>query len=1664
MKNFLLRSTSKFVVIFVLLFLPETQLISQGFQRAYGNEFNNVGWQVVPHGMNYYVLQTDQHSFGALVRGAISYIDQTGNLLWVRRLNVASNLTDAELTPGGDLIFVGNTLPDGESSGGIMGSIDSDGDINWLNTYDQPGSDHFWDIGRSSNPDNPDFPYVVAGTQADDPGNAVDDNAVLMAVNESGALGWKKISIMPGDNELTHDMEILPNGDIILGGFWGFGGSIVWLNNAGEQVTAASAAVPSLEFTDITPASSGGFYAVGGTESEFYLSKLTEDFINYDFQIEGLTAITQVWEDGTTGAIDVVGRINIGGSERAVIINLTDAGTEFTQNWVKYLDNGETSYMGGSIWFLPPDQLAYTDGRINPNGGFGGFCTFLSVSDLALTTCMTVEIGMEITPESWLWEGPDIASFTFWDVPQPTPLSGTLVTWQEQEVCAEDSCFADFIFEHQNDCGQIIFTNLSSGTPGLNYCWDFDNNPGTCESTLANPTWLFPTPACQDWNVCLTITDANDCSAQICYQVSISDLVLPIMTCPADIVINCSDSALPAHTGSAQAADNCSIPVITYTDIVTGLYPCDATILRTWMAEDACNNFVTCVQTITVLDLNPPQIINCPPSITIQGTVGGNGQCTADVSMGSPVAQDNCDFSVSLINTFNLSNNASGVYPAGSTIVTWTATDDCNNTATCTTEVIVTCPMAQDNCCLEWAYKFGNDGDDNGLALDIDASGNTILGGRFQGTVDFDPGPGIYNLTATGSDAYVVKLDPSGNFIWAISFGGNGYDFVNDLNIDLFGNIILSGGFAGMVDFDPGAGIHMVNSIGSSSLFLSKLNSSGVFMLAFPVGGNIFSFSTFLSSDALGNIYITGPFHSTVDFDPGSGTSALTSTGIRDVFIAKYTSTGSLLWAGQIGGQPTSIIEVGGIDVDLAGNVGIVGNFRGTIDFDPGNGTSTLTSNILLDIYLVKWDVNGGFIWTKSFTKTSGTYDNHAEAIIFDNQGNLYTTGSFAGSADFDPGPSVLTLTSSGVIPGGSYDAYIAKLDPNGQLLWVKKTDGISGETGLALHLDSQGNVYTIGFFGGNTVDFDPGAGVHSITSTGTPTFFLKLKSTGDFIWAKVVDGFICIGQDIRVDLVGSIYSTGYFLKTVDFDPGVNVHLLSSTGINGHDAFVLKMGTCPPPAPCACQGFSQMYFNGLPAGNIPVHCNGNIENLGCPLPGTSLSLTGNFQCKNNNCPASPEIEWELEGPNGGIISNGTITSSISFALSIASSNFIQGGVYTLKLTGHCGSELCDCSVSFFIEDGCQPTCPCDQNEFLTAMRRGFATTYSFNDCNTCFVPLGLGDCDEVNWFINSPNGIPVGSTIGREKFCMTLTQGFHDVFMIVSRRNSGGIICATETFNQMINVTCTIRPDCNYSVFGNPEFDQGSVEGSLLPDSSGMTSGWMAHWGDPHEVTGDGGRWGVVLNGNSGYNDVLGTIEPICLEKNKGSITIRFGIKEQGIKSTVTIQFFTDEVFAFGECLTNHCYQIGPIELPAGEPNTFYEIEIPYDLSEWFPEDTCENLGAPIRAAVYVSNLLNDVQGISTRTEVFLDNFCTDGTIVATEDPQVSPVNFYPNPAKDIVYIETDLKIDDIKVSNVNGQDVRIKISADRPSELDISSLSTGIYYVFIRTGDQITSSKFVKF
>ncbi|MBI5962998.1 MAG: SBBP repeat-containing protein [Chloroflexi bacterium] len=449
-----------------------------------------------------------------------------------------------------------------------------------------------------------------------------------------------------------------------------------------------------------------------------------------------------------------------------------------------------------------------------------------------------------------------------------------------------------------------------------------------------------------------------------------------------------------------------------------------------------------------------------------------------------------------------------------------------------------------------WAKGMGGPNQDEGNSITVDSAGNVYTTGDFQNTVDFDPGTGIANLTsAGGADIFISKSDSDGNFLWAKNMGGVGGDDGICIAVDSNGNIYTIGDFTGTADFDPNAGTSSLTSAGGRDIFVSKLDGNGNFVWAKNMGGTYSDVGLDITLDSSGNVYTTGGFVDTADFDPGVGVSNLSSAGSADIFVSKLDSNGGFVWAKSMGGMGKD----DGLEIrlDSNGNIYTIGRFENTADFDPGASAFNLTSAGLSDSFISKLDHNGNFVWAKSMG--GADYDD-GYSIALDSNDNIYAMGGFSGTADFDPGPGIFNLTSAGY-----EDIFISKLDADGNLLWAKSIGGTDYDYGGTIALDSGNNIYMTGDYSG-TVDFDSGTGITNLVSVGgsTDIFVSKSDSSGNFVWAKSMGGtWVDSGFSIAVDLSGSIYTTGFYSDTADFDPGPGISNLTSAG--DWDIFVSKL-------------------------------------------------------------------------------------------------------------------------------------------------------------------------------------------------------------------------------------------------------------------------------------------------------------------------------------------------------------------------------------------------------------------------------------------------------------------------------------------------------------------------
>ena len=430
----------------------------------------------------------------------------------------------------------------------------------------------------------------------------------------------------------------------------------------------------------------------------------------------------------------------------------------------------------------------------------------------------------------------------------------------------------------------------------------------------------------------------------------------------------------------------------------------------------------------------------------------------------------------------------------------------------------------------EWVRQLGGQGEDMPRSLALDASGNIITVGSFIATADFDPGPGTYTLTSLNPwYVFISKLNAQGNFVWAQKLGNTGSSITaNAVTTDTMGNVYVTGQFDGNLDFDASLAQQIVT--GHWDGYVMKLDPSGNFLWVQVITA---SNGRGITTDVSGNSYVTGDSFNTI-------------------FISKLDATGNLTWNHLL--TNTGSDYGASIDVSAQGNVFVTGVLGGTTDFDPGPGVLNLTANGSVDAFILKLTTTGNLVWAKQIT---GTTDEFGEGIAVDNLENVYSTGTFRSLTDFDPGPG-----TQNVYPNGFSDSYLSKLDASGNFVWAQQLGGSSGTTfGQAIALDVNKNVYTTGAFFG-TVNR---CASHQIIPLSTGVYddiYISMSdSSGNFVWAKQMggpnhDG----GMSIATDASGNIFTTGFFQKTVDFDPDPAIDSVAAFG--DRDIYIHKMKYC----------------------------------------------------------------------------------------------------------------------------------------------------------------------------------------------------------------------------------------------------------------------------------------------------------------------------------------------------------------------------------------------------------------------------------------------------------------------------------------------------------------------
>lgn len=411
-------------------------------------------------------------------------------------------------------------------------------------------------------------------------------------------------------------------------------------------------------------------------------------------------------------------------------------------------------------------------------------------------------------------------------------------------------------------------------------------------------------------------------------------------------------------------------------------------------------------------------------------------------------------------------------------------------------------------------------------SIAVDSAGNSYIAGRY-----LSPTLTMGNITVTNGgttlpiEIYAAKLDTDGNVQWVRTAGGPGNDTGFSVACDNLGQCYLTGWFR---DAPATFGHITLQNTGSFNWFVVKYDAAGSVAWAKSNAGGGDTQSKGIAVDGQGNVYVTGRFGGPATF----GGIAFTAAHY-DFALVKYGPTGNVLWARSAGGS--SLDYGSAVALDAAGNPVVTGYFESTT---MTMGTTILTNGGAAgtpDLFTAKYDADGNVLWAQG---GQGTGNDEGRHLVVDAYGNICVTGFFESSV-LRLGSATLNNTSSSV----SADVFLLKYDANGNLMAADHFGGAEGDFGRGLAADGSGNLFLAGSFTGSASFSD-----FNLVAVGAADgFLLKVAGSGEplapasppeFIWARAAGGPDSDAQGgIAVDAVGNVYASGHFTTSITFGP-----------------------------------------------------------------------------------------------------------------------------------------------------------------------------------------------------------------------------------------------------------------------------------------------------------------------------------------------------------------------------------------------------------------------------------------------------------------------------------------------------------------------------------------------
>jgi PKD repeat protein len=483
--------------------------------------------------------------------------------------------------------------------------------------------------------------------------------------------------------------------------------------------------------------------------------------------------------------------------------------------------------------------------------------------------------------------------------------------------------------------------------------------------------------------------------------------------------------------------------------------------------------------------------------------------------------------------TFGDGGTANGVTPshaytqAGTYSARLTVTDDMGATHSDTAQVTV--GEAGE---LVWTRTFGGSTFVDGVTVNDIATapdGSVVVTGVLSGTASFGSG----NLTsAGGNDVFVAAWSADGQPRWARRYGSTGHDFGAGVSVADDGDVLVTGGFTGSVDF----GVGVLTSAGSYDLFVLRLSSSGAHRWSRRGGGSGDDSGAAVAVDLAGDVTFAG----TISGSAEVGGATLTSAGGRDIVLAHYAgATGAHLWSKRFGASGFDAPE--DIVADADGSVVVTGVFNGNVNF--GGGSLSASGS---DVFLARYAASGAHLWSRDFGASG---DDQVSGLALAPDGDLVLAGQFATSIDFGGG----ALTNA-----AAPDVYVARLGSQGTHVWSKRWGTSSNfalvTTGVAV--DPDGAVV----FSGGAIEAISFGGPTLPASGGYDPYVVKLDPAGAHLWSKRCgsSGYpYNYSAGVATDADANVITTGSFSGGIDFGAGL-IQNANNLVNQSYDGFIVK--------------------------------------------------------------------------------------------------------------------------------------------------------------------------------------------------------------------------------------------------------------------------------------------------------------------------------------------------------------------------------------------------------------------------------------------------------------------------------------------------------------------------